>query len=93
MSGLPVYLPQGMISVYTSPSMWGMVNPNENNSTRFGYVQQSNSGDAFLATGITVLYDERDVAAPLFYEGQMYYVLPSNKVIATEFPYYIAPDV
>jgi len=93
MSGLPVYLPQGMISVYTSPSMWGMFNPNENNTTRFGYVEQSNSEDAFLATGITVMYDESDVKAPVFYNGIVYHVLPSNKVIATEFPYYIAPDL
>jgi hypothetical protein len=71
--------------------MWGLFNPNENNSTRFGLIDQINSEDAVLAIGNLIIYDERDVIAPIFYNDNVFNILPDNKVIATELPYAIAP--
>lgn len=89
MSALPIYLSDGMVSVYETPSAWGLFNPNQNNTTRFGTIDQTNYDSAFLVTGSIVMYDERDVVLPIFYNGNMYSVLSGSRVIATEYVYNI----
>lgn len=92
---LPVYLSQGMISVYGQGSVWGMFQDNRNNSNpfnqyiQFGVVDQINTVPASLAIGNSVMYDVRDVIAPIFYNNTQFSILNGNKVIAVEYVYNI----
>lgn len=92
MASLPVYLSQGFISVYGSVSAWGLFDPNESdNNIRFGIINQMNSAPAGLAIGDNVIYNSKDVIAPLFMTDQKYYILEGSKVIAVEYVYNIIP--
>lgn len=99
MNGLPVYLAQGLISVYSQPNLWGIfgigtIYPNNQQSgsnIEFGVINQSNWGSASLAIGDQVMYDKTKVIAPISYQDQNYYILNGNDVISTLYVYNIPP--
>ncbi len=99
--GLPVYLSQGLISIYGTGSAWGMFGFTQPDFTgqqpasniAFGTIDQTNYGSASLAVGDNVMYDTRDVIAPVFYNNRQFNILPGGKVIAVEYVYNIMPPI
>ena len=91
MASLPVYLSQGFISVYGNGNLWNIVGANTATNPRFGIIDQSNYGSASLAIGDTVMFNEKDVTAPVSYNGDTFYILPGDKVISVLYVYNITP--
>ncbi len=96
---LPVYLSEGLLSVYESRSAWGMfgfMQPSTNQQQpptpiRFGIVDQINTVPAQLVTGASVMYDVRDVIAPIQYNNNIFQIISGSKILAVEYIYNIMP--
>ncbi len=86
-TGIPAYLPYGIVSIYGIGSLTGSTGMVIDNSLRFGTIEQVSQYQIYWAqVGDSVLFKEADVECRLAYDNSAHTIIPEVKLVLREVP-------
>lgn len=83
---LPVQLSIGMVSIYGQGSINDLLATSNNSKLKFGTVNQMYSQYGQVSIGQSVMYSAEDIIQTVYYNPDIYYIVPEDKITAIENP-------